>query len=102
MRNTLIATVLSSWILLANFANAQTNNSYPMIMSVRPTAAQIGQSTDVEVSARYNLAGASQVIVAGSGVTGEVLPDEKENQKTERATMSWHPNARSDSRLPAT
>lgn len=65
-------------MLVANFAFAQTNNSYPMIMSVRPTAAQIGQSTDVEVSARYNLAGASQVIVAGSGVTGEVLPDEKE------------------------
>lgn len=56
----------------------QTNNSYPMLMSLRPTAAQIGASTDHELNARYNLAGATQVIVSGEGVRGEVLPNEQE------------------------
>ena len=57
---------------------AQTNNSYPMLMSLKPAAAQIGQTTEHELSARYNLAGASQVLVTGDGVIGEVIPNEKE------------------------
>lgn len=57
---------------------AQTNNSYPMLMSLKPTAAQIGQSTEHELNARYNLAGATQVIVAGAGVVADILPNEQE------------------------
>ncbi len=57
---------------------AQTNNSYPMLMSLKPAAAQIGQTTEHELNARYNLAGASQVLVTGDGVLGEVIPNEKE------------------------
>lgn len=64
--------------LAVNVASAQqTNNSYPMLMSLKPVAVQIGQTTECEVSARYNLFGASQVLVSGSGLTGEVVPPEK-------------------------
>ena len=62
---------------LAAFAHAQTNNSYPMLMSVKPAAAQIGQTTEHEVHARYSLHSAYQVLVAGEGVKGEVVPPEK-------------------------
>jgi hypothetical protein len=63
--------------LVSATAQAQTNNSYPMLLSVKPAAAQIGQTTEHEVNARYNLHGAYQIIVAGDGVKGEVVPPEK-------------------------
>src|SRR6266436_5664698 len=71
-----VAGILGSLLLFA-IANAQTNNSFPMLMSVKPAAAQIGQTTEHEVNARYNLHGAFQIIVAGEGVKGEVVPPEK-------------------------
>ena len=64
-------------LLISAAALAQTSNSYPMLMCVKPAAAQIGQTTEHEVHARYNLHGAYQVIVAGEGVRGEVVPPEK-------------------------
>jgi hypothetical protein len=63
---------------LAGSAYSQTNNSYPMLMSIRPAAACVGASTEHELSARYNLAGALSVIVSGTGVTAELLPNEAE------------------------
>ena len=68
---------------------AQTNNSYPMLMSLKPTAAQIGQSTEHELNARYNLAGATQVLVTGEGVTGEIVPNdqEKPEDRTKKDVM---------------
>ncbi|MBM3968066.1 MAG: hypothetical protein FJ308_23865, partial [Planctomycetes bacterium] len=65
-------------LLLASRAHSQTNNSYPMLMSIRPAATCVGSSTEHELSARYNLAGASIVIVSGTGVSAEVLPNEAE------------------------
>jgi hypothetical protein len=59
---------------MASIAHAQT--SYPMLMSVHPVAAQVGQASEHEVNARYNLFGAYQVLVTGTGVTGEVVPPE--------------------------
>ncbi|MFN7732805.1 MAG: hypothetical protein ACK5OB_12940 [Pirellula sp.] len=69
---------------------AQTNNSYPMLMSLRPTAAVVGSSTEHELSARYNLAGASAVILSGEGVTGEIVPleTEKPEDKDRNDVMS--------------
>lgn len=68
---------------------AQTNNSYPMLMSLKPTAAQIGHSTEHELNARYNLAGATQVLVTGEGVTGEIVPNdqEKPEDRTKKDVM---------------
>jgi len=45
-------------------------------MSLKPIAVQIGATMEHEVSARYNLYGASQVFVTGEGVTAEVVPPE--------------------------
>ncbi|MGH7135431.1 MAG: PPC domain-containing protein, partial [Pirellulales bacterium] len=57
-------------------STAVAQTSYPMLMGLKPLAVQIGATTECEVSARYNLFGAYQVFVSGSGVTGEVVPPE--------------------------
>jgi len=59
-------------------AMAQTNNSYPMLMSLKPAATVVGQTTEHELNARYNLAGATGVVISGAGVRGEVVPLETE------------------------
>ncbi|RLS33801.1 MAG: hypothetical protein DWH79_06220 [Planctomycetota bacterium] len=59
-------------------AAGQTSNSYPMLMSLRPAAAVVGATTEHELSSRYNLAGASAVVVSGSGVWCTVAPAESE------------------------
>src|SRR5207253_286906 len=66
-RSTLVGFVL---LLATSIASGQS--SYPMLMSLKPLAAQIGQTTEHEVAARYNLYGAYQVFVSGTGVTAEV------------------------------
>lgn len=53
---------------------AWAQSSFPMVMALNPLAVQIGATTEVEVQSRYNLYGASQVIVTGTGVTVEVIP----------------------------
>jgi hypothetical protein len=51
-----------------------------MLMCVKPAAAQVGQTTEHEVTARYILSGADQVIVSGEGVTASVVPEEKSDK----------------------
>src|SRR5579863_6011268 len=81
MRFSTFGTIVSaSAFVFTSAASAQTNNSYPMLMSVKPAAAQIGQATECEVNARYILSGADQVIVAGDGVKGEIIPEEKSDK----------------------
>jgi hypothetical protein len=43
-----------------------------MLMCVRPVAVQVGQTTECEVLARYNLHGAYKVFITGTGVTATV------------------------------
>ncbi len=59
-------------LLLASAAPGQT--AYPMLMSAKPVAVQVGTSGECTVNSRYTMHGAYQVLVTGSGVTGEVLP----------------------------
>ena len=59
---------------------AQT--AYPMLMSLEPVAAQAGQTSEHTVKSRYNLYGAYQVLVTGTGVTGEVIPPEVKEGET--------------------
>jgi hypothetical protein len=54
----------------------QTQTAYPMLMSLRPVAIQAGTTVETQVSSRYSLAGAYQVLVSGEGVRGEVVQDE--------------------------
>ena len=62
-------------LVLPKIGQAQT--PYPMLMSLKPVAAQVGKTSEHTVQARYNLYGAYQVLVSGTGVTGEVAPPEK-------------------------
>ena len=48
--------------------------SYPMVMSLKPVAIQVGATTECEVNSRYTMLGAYQVTVGGSGVIAEVVP----------------------------
>ena len=50
--------------------------SYPMVMSLKPVAVQIGTATECEVNSRYTMLGTYQVTVGGTGVTAEVVPPE--------------------------
>jgi hypothetical protein len=67
-------------LLIANPAAAQT--SYPMLMSLKPVAAQVGQTSEHTLKSRYTMFGAYAVVVTGEGVTGEVVqPEVKEGEK---------------------
>ncbi|HEY7427302.1 MAG TPA: PPC domain-containing protein [Gemmataceae bacterium] len=48
-----------------------------MVMCVRPVAVQVGQATECEVLARYNMQGAYKVFVTGAGVTAAVVEESK-------------------------
>jgi hypothetical protein len=78
----LVIVALSS--ALPNRLSAQTG--YPMVMSLKPTAVQVGNSGEVEVNSRYSMFGAYQVLVSGDGVTGEVLHPEKKEGETPSLT----------------
>jgi hypothetical protein len=72
--------------LLASDGAGQT--AYPMLMSVKPVAVQVGKSAELTVSARYTMAGAYQVLISGEGVRGEVLPSEaKPTDPAKKATV---------------
>jgi hypothetical protein len=74
--------VLAGLILSATSLRAET--SYPMLMSLKPAAAQVGQTSEHTVNSRYSLLGAYQVIVTGAGVTGEVVPPELKPEELEK------------------
>ena len=83
-RNLLLLLALIAFV--SNTARAQTG--YPMVMSLKPVALQVGQSAEVEFQSRYSMFGAYQVLVSGSGVTGEVLhPEKKPGEKPELLKM---------------
>jgi hypothetical protein len=49
-------------------------NTYPMVMCLRPVAVQVGTSSEVELVGNPNVYGAYQVFVSGEGVRGIVEP----------------------------
>lgn len=55
---------------------AMAQQSYPMLMSVDPVAAQVGSTSEHVLKSRYTMEDAYEVLVAGDGVIGEiVLPE---------------------------
>ena len=62
----------ASILFAATSARAQT--PYPMLMSLKPTAATVGTTSEHVVSSRYSMYGAYKVQVSGRGVTGEIVP----------------------------
>lgn len=59
--------------LLLSSGTALAQTSYPMLMSLKPTAIQAGTSAECEVQSRYSMRGAHTVFVSGEGVTAEVI-----------------------------
>lgn len=55
--------------------HAQT--SYPMVMSLKPVAVQVGTTAECEVHSRYTMVGTFQVFVSGTGVTAEAIAPEQ-------------------------
>lgn len=73
-------TVVCLVLMSIDSVNAQT--AYPMLMSLKPTAAQVGQTSEHTVNSRYDMFGAYKIVVSGTGVTGEVLlPEVKKGAK---------------------
>ncbi|MEK6258084.1 MAG: hypothetical protein AABP62_05640 [Planctomycetota bacterium] len=67
-------------LLVASVASAQV--SYPMLMSLKPVAVQVGTTSECEVQSRYTMLGAYQVFISGTGVTAEVVPPEMPKEGT--------------------
>jgi hypothetical protein len=77
---------LCSLCLCGEWLCAET--SYPMVMCVRPVAVQVGQTTECEVLARYNLNGAYKVFVTGDGVTATVDAPKSAKRDSSRRQVS--------------
>ena len=75
-------------LLSALVAISRAQTSYPMIMSLKPVAAQVGQTSERTIRSRYNMLGAYEVLVTGEGVTGEIIPPEvKEDPKDKKPNV---------------
>jgi len=74
---------------------AQT--AYPMLMSIKPVAVQVGQTSQHVINSRYDMFGAYQVLVSGEGVTAEaILPEVKAGAKppsVTKLTVKFHVDA---------
>ena len=80
-----ILLVILAVLVPAYSARAQTG--YPMLMSIKPVAAAVGQVSEHVINSRYNMFGTYQVIVSGSGVAGEaVLPEPKDGKTPDNLT----------------
>ena len=66
-----------------------------MLLSLSPTAAQVGATTEHTVFARYNLFGAYRVVVEGEGVTGEIVPPEVKPVEAKPSEEPPKPNVES-------
>ena len=55
-------------------AFAQT--AYPMLMSLKPVAVQVGTTSEITVNSRYSMHAAESVLITGGGVLAEVIPPE--------------------------
>ncbi|MBC8351735.1 MAG: PPC domain-containing protein [Planctomycetes bacterium] len=76
-------------------AVAQT--SYPMLMSLKPVAAHVGNSSEHTLKSRYTMLGTYDVIVTGEGVTGEIIhPEVKEGEKPNLQEIKIRFNVASD------
>lgn len=67
-----VSAFLACCVLTVAVASAQ--QSYPMLMSLKPVAVQAGTTASCEVQSRYTMAGAHQVLVTGGHVSAEVVP----------------------------
>jgi hypothetical protein len=74
------------WLVALSWAagSLPAQTSYPMLMSLKPVAVQVGQASEHVLKSRYSMHETFDVLVTGSGVRGEVVaadgkPGEKPN-----------------------
>jgi len=73
--------------LLASVTCAEAQISYPMIMSLSPNSAQIGQTSELTIQSRYDLSGTRRIWISGEGVTAEPIhPEVKEGEEPKSTT----------------
>lgn len=82
-----------SLIFWGQSVSAQT--AYPMLMRLHPNSAQIGQTSELELESRYNMHGATKVLVTGEGVTGEIatpmkLKDGQKKPNLQKIKIKFH------------
>lgn len=68
--------IVTAIALLTLLRPADAQVSFPMLMSLKPIAVQVGTTTECEVSSRYTMLGTYRVTVGGTGVTAEAIPPE--------------------------
>ncbi len=78
--------LITAALIGASSASGQT--SYPMIMSVSPVAAQIGQTSEHTLDSRYSMFGAYEVLVTGEGVTGEIATKMELDKKGKEPSLT--------------
>ena len=71
------------WLVALAGSSASGQTSYPMLMSLQPVAAQVGQTSEHTIKSRYSMFGAYQVLVTGTGVTGEIVHPETKDEDVE-------------------
>lgn len=88
MRHRLFLSICLTLITLLTCASsASAQISYPMIMSLSPNSAQIGQTAELTVKSRYDLSGTRRIWVSGTGVTAEPIhPELKEGEERKSTT----------------
>lgn len=68
-------------------ATASAQTAFPMLMSLKPVAVQVGTTSEITVNSRYSMHNAESVLVTGGGVLGEVvLPEVKKDDKAPNVT----------------
>ena len=68
-------------------ASVSAQTAFPMLMSLKPVAVQVGTTSEITVNSRYSMHNAESVLVTGGGVLGEVVPPEvKKDDKAPNVT----------------
>jgi hypothetical protein len=67
-----VVCVVTAVAVLCDGQSVRAQTAYPMLMSVKPVAVQVGTTAEVTVNSRYTMFGAYQVLVSGKGVKAEV------------------------------
>jgi hypothetical protein len=71
---TVLSLICSTVLLFCSLpGSVRAQTSYPMLMSIEPSAAQVGESSEHVIHSRYSMFGAYEVLVTGEGVTGEIV-----------------------------
>jgi hypothetical protein len=85
--------LLASWLVSLALALAlaptalHAQTCFPMITHASPVAVQTGTTSEVVVAGQQNFAGVYRVLVEGTGVTAEPIPDPKEPATTNQVKL---------------